>query len=308
MTAQIVTTRGELREAMGETSRGLVPTMGALHAGHLSLIARSASENPLTVVSVFVNPTQFTEREDLARYPRDLQRDAALATDAGGDIIFAPGVETMYPPGFDTFVDVGALSRRWEGAARPGHLRGVATVVTILLNLVQPDRAYFGEKDYQQLQIVRRLHRDLALPGEIVGCPTIRDEDGLALSSRNERLSAENRARALAIPRALDAVRRAVAAGERDIARLEEAGLAELNLPRVVVDYLAIVDGGTLEPLQILDTDARLLVAAEVGGTRLIDNAALTPLPPSPIATGEGGSLRWFPGMGASPSEPRKCP
>ena len=189
-----VTTREGLREALGDARPGLVPTMGALHAGHLSLISRSASENPLTVVSVFVNPTQFTNPEDLAHYPRDLETDVALARQAGADLIFAPTVEAIYPPGFDTTVEVGHLSDRWEGASRPGHLRAVATVVTILLNLAQPTRAYFGEKDFQQLQVVRQIHRDLALPGEIVGCPTVRDEDGLALSSRNVQLSRDERA------------------------------------------------------------------------------------------------------------------
>jgi pantoate--beta-alanine ligase len=296
MKPRLITTREELRETVGETTRGLVPTMGALHAGHLSLIAKSASENPLTVVSVFVNPAQFTERDDLTRYPRNLERDTSLAAGAGADIIFAPDVETIYPAGFDTVVDVGALSRRWEGVSRPGHLRGVATVVTILLNLVQPARAYFGEKDYQQLQVVRRLHRDLALPGEIVGCPTIRDEDGLALSSRNERLTAEERARALAIPRAIEAARRAAAAGERGVSRLQEIGLAELDVPGIAVDYFAIVDGDTLEPLPALATNARLLVAADVGETRLIDNAAITHPSPCPRKQGEGAVLRGSPG------------
>ncbi|MDF2760089.1 MAG: Pantothenate synthetase, partial [Thermomicrobiales bacterium] len=185
MAPQIVTTRDELRAVLGDTRRGLVPTMGALHTGHLSLISRSASENPLTVVSIFVNPTQFTSPEDLARYPRDLKGDAELAGQAGADLIFAPEIMSIYPPGFDTTVEVGELSKRWEGASRPGHLRAVATVVTILLNLAQPARAYFGEKDYQQLQVIRHMHLDLALQGEIIGCATVRDADGLALSSRN---------------------------------------------------------------------------------------------------------------------------
>ena len=275
MTIEIVTTRAALRHALGTTRPGLVPTMGALHAGHYSLISRSARENPVTVVSVFVNPTQFSNRGDLDRYPRDLPRDAGAAADAGADIIFAPDVAEMYPPGFDTTVEAGALTERWEGAFRPGHFRGVATVVTILLNLVQPARAYFGEKDYQQLQIGRRFHRDLALPGEIVGCPTVRDDDGLALSSRNRQLSATDRAVALAIPRAIAAVQTAANAGETDAARLQHLALAELNLPRLATDYVAIVDGTTLEPLSAVRPGARIMVAATAGGVRLIDNGAI---------------------------------
>lgn len=278
MPLRVVTTREDLREAIARTRPGLVPTMGALHAGHLSLIARSASENPLTVVSIFVNPTQFTHRDDLARYPRNPDRDIAFAEDAGAAVIFSPEVVAIYPPGFDTTVEVGSLADRWEGVSRPGHLRGVATVVTILLNLARPARAYFGEKDYQQLQVIRRLHYDLALPGEIVGCPTIRDDDGLALSSRNTQLSMEDRARAHAIPLAIAAVRREAATGQKDGATLRHAGFSQLDVPGVTVDYLAVVDGGTLEPLDQLRPGARLLIAADVGGIRLIDNAAIDPL------------------------------
>jgi pantoate--beta-alanine ligase len=272
---RVVTTRDELREALHGERPGFVPTMGSLHAGHLALIARAAAENRLTVVSVFVNPTQVGHPDDLARYPRELDRDVALAAEAGAEMIFNPAVEEIYPPGFETTVEVGSLSRRWEGAARAGHFRGVATVVTILMNLVQPARSYFGEKDYQQLQVIRRLHRDLALPGEIVGCATVRDDDGLALSSRNARLSTKDRARALAIPRAVQSVVIAAAAGATEVARLEAMGMTVLDLPGVRVDYLAIIDGETLEPLDRLQPGARLIVAAEVGGIRLIDNAAI---------------------------------
>ncbi|MBW3632154.1 MAG: pantoate--beta-alanine ligase [Chloroflexi bacterium] len=275
MASDVVRTREELRAALGDAHPGLVPTMGALHAGHESLIARSASENSPTVVSIFVNPTQFSNRDDLARYPRDLAQDIARAQEAGADLIFAPDLETIYPPGFDTAVDVGDVSERWEGASRPGHFRGVATVVTILLNLVQPARSYFGEKDYQQLQVIRRLHHDLALPGIIVGCPTVRDPDGLALSSRNARLSREDRIRALALPRAIETVVEAAASGETETRLLEAAALSALDLPGVTVDYLALVDGSSLEPLPRLRAGARLLIAADVGGTRLIDNAAI---------------------------------
>ncbi len=277
MTVEIVTTRDDLRRALGTTRPGLVPTMGALHAGHFSLMARSASENPLSVVSVFVNPTQFSNPGDLDRYPRDPLHDAAAAADAGADLIFAPDVAEMYPPGFETTVAVGALAERWEGAFRPGHFRGVATVVTILLNLVQPARAYFGEKDYQQLQVVRRFHRDLALPGAIVGCPTIRDEHGLALSSRNAQLSKSEYGRTLAIPRSIERVQAAAKAGEMNAQRLKRIALAELDVPGISVDYVAVVDGDSLEPLLEVRPGARVLVAAEVGGTRLIDNDAIAP-------------------------------
>ena len=275
MTAQIVTTRDALRDALGATRPGLVPTMGALHAGHLSLIARSANENPLTVVSVFVNPTQFSTPADLDRYPRDLQFDAVTAAAGGANLIFAPDVSEMYPPGFETIVEVGTLARRWEGASRPGHFRGVATVVAILLNLVRPARSYFGEKDYQQLQIVRRFHRDLALPGEIAACPTIRDDDGLAMSSRNTRLSRSDRSLAQAIPRAIDKVQAAASAGESDAHTMERIARAELNRPGIDLDYAAVVDGDALEPIPRLIPGARILIAADVGGIRLIDNAAI---------------------------------
>ena len=251
--------------------------MGALHAGHLTLIGRSASENAMTVVSVFVNPTQFGDAADLARYPRDLERDAASAGAAGADLIFAPTVEAVYPEHFDTTVEVSSLSRRWEGASRPGHFRGVATVVTILLNLVRPRRAYFGEKDYQQLRIIGRMHRDLALPGEIVPCPTVRDHDGLALSSRNTRLSKEARGRASAIPRAIAAMQASAAAGESEADRLVAASIAALTGSGLNVDYVAIVDGETLEPLEQVQPSARVLIAAEIEGVRLIDNAPVDP-------------------------------
>jgi pantoate--beta-alanine ligase len=288
MAPQVVATQEELREVLGDTRPGLVPTMGALHAGHLSLISRSASENPLTVVSIFVNPTQFTSPEDLARYPRDLKGDVELARQAGADLIFAPEIVSIYPPGFDTTVEVGNLSKRWEGAFRPGHLRAVATVVTILLNLAQPARAYFGEKDYQQLQVIRRMHLDLALPGEIIGCPTVRDADGLALSSRNVRLSEEDRARAMSLPRAIAAVTAAAARGETNVRRLEAEALAEFDGTGVAVDYLALVDDSSLEPLQSLRQRARLLIAAHIGGIRLIDNAVVETVEPGGNRSSDG--------------------
>lgn len=251
--------------------------MGALHAGHLELINCSARENDETVVSIFVNPAQFGRQTDLVDYPRDLDRDANLAAEAGATMIFAPTVDAIYPQGFDTWVDAGDLARPWEGASRPGHFRGVATIVTILLNLVQPERSYFGEKDYQQLQVIRRLHHDLALPGMIVACETVRDRDGLALSSRNMRLTPGDRERARAIPRAIGAIVTALAGGEDDVQALLTIGRAIFEREGVYVDYLAIVDEIELTPLLSVVEGARLLISAEIGGVRLIDNAKIGP-------------------------------
>lgn len=270
---------------------GFVPTMGALHEGHRSLIRRAAADNGRTVVSIFVNPAQFDDPDDAAAYPRNLVRDAAAAFDVGADLVFAPPVDEVYPPGFATAVEVRALGERWEGAARPGHFRGVATIVAILLNLVRPDRAYFGEKDYQQLLVVRRLHADLALPGEIVGCPTIRDANGLALSSRNARLSAADRERATAVPRALRRMAENAEAGEADAARLVALGRDALSgQPGMAVEYLVVVDQETLEPVETVVPGTRVLVAVRLGGVRLIDNVLLAPraTPATAGATGPG--------------------
>jgi pantoate--beta-alanine ligase len=250
--------------------------MGALHEGHLSLIRQSARDNPLTVVSVFVNPTQFGSATDLAAYPRALESDAAQAFTVGADIIYAPAAEIVYPPGFSTTVTVAALTDRWEGASRPGHFAGVATVVAILLNTVRPIRSYFGEKDFQQLAVIRRMHADLLLPGEIIGCPSVRDRDGLALSSRNARLSPDERAAAAAIPQALYTMRDAADAGETDSGRLVARGRTIIDAqPLLTLDYLAIVDEQTLEPLGVLRSGSRALVAVVARDTRLIDNLAI---------------------------------
>ncbi len=274
---RVVATAADLRAELGGVVPGLVPTMGALHGGHLSLIRRSAAENEQTVVSVFVNPTQFGDAADLASYPRDLDRDAALAIRAGAGLVFAPPIEEVYPPGFATAVEVAGLSERWEGVARPGHFRGVATVVARLLGLVRPARSYFGEKDYQQLLVVRRVHADLALSGEIVGCPTVRDGDGLALSSRNARLSVEERRQAVAIPRSLFRMADLVAAEEREVSRVIEVGTQTLAAaPGLGIDYLAVVDDATLEPVSTVTGEARALLAVRLGDVRLIDNVALT--------------------------------
>ena len=279
MSDRIVRTRAALRAALGEQNPrpGLVPTLGALHAGHQALIRQAAAENGRVVVSVFLNPTQFSNPEDLSRYPRDLARDVALSVEVGANLIYAPTVAEVYPAGDATTVHVAGLTDRWEGAARPGHFAGVATVVTKLLNHVRPARAYFGEKDFQQLQIVRRLHADLALPGEIVGWPTVREPDGLAHSSRNTRLSLDGRRSAVALPRALRAMA-ALARTEDDAAALVAAGEAVLReATGVHLDYLAVVDPATLAPVPRLVPGARAIVAAEVGEVRLIDNVELVP-------------------------------
>lgn len=257
---------------------GLVPTMGALHAGHLSLIERAREECDVVVVSLFVNPSQFDERSDFDRYPRDEARDRELAKRAGADILFAPGAEQVYPPGFATSVEVLGLTDRLEGAVRgASHFRGVTTVVTKLLNMVGPDVAYFGQKDAQQVSVIRRLVADLDLPVRIETCPTVREDDGLALSSRNARLSAGERSRAVALFRGLSAAATLTTEGERSgeallaVAREAMVGLG------VKPEYIALVDPATLEPLERLQRPALLAVAARIGETRLIDNLILDP-------------------------------
>jgi pantoate--beta-alanine ligase len=249
--------------------------MGALHAGHLTLIARSAAENESTVVSIFVNPAQFGSSADLSRYPRDLETDVAKAESAGANVMYVPDVSTIYPPGFSTWVEPGALADRWEGLSRPGHFRGVATIVTILLNSIQPDRSYFGEKDFQQLQVIRRMHQDLRLPGRVVASPTVRALDGLALSSRNARLTSGGRSTARRIPLALAAIADAARNGVTSVADLMAEGGRILTHPDVLLDYLAIVDAETLEPVDTYTENCRVVVAAEIDGVRLIDNIAL---------------------------------
>ena len=276
MTIVVKTTAELAAYRLSGQSVGLVPTMGALHEGHLSLIRRAAAETDIVVVSVFVNPTQFNDPSDLERYPRSLETDTDLAASAGASVIYAPSVETIYPPGFATGVHVAGLTDLWEGESRPGHFDGVATVVSILLNQVRPDRSYFGEKDFQQLAMIKRMHRDLALPGEIVPCPTVRERDGLAMSSRNARLDVTDRAVAPALHEALDAMREAAAAGERSALKLAILGAVMVKRTRrFELDYLQVVDPTTLDPLEIVVSGARAIVAATIGGVRLIDNLAL---------------------------------
>jgi pantoate--beta-alanine ligase len=255
---------------------GLVPTMGALHEGHLSLVRRARAECATVAMSIFVNPAQFGPGEDLARYPWPLERDLALAEDAGVGLVLVPSVEEMYPPGFATYVEVGGPALRWEGERRPGHFRGVATVVTKLFTITSPQRAYFGEKDFQQLQVVRRLARDLDLAVEVVGCPIVREPDGLALSSRNVYLTPEERPRATALYCALQEAQRLVERGERNAGQVQAAMEAALQAtPGVLAEYVAVVDAVSLEPLQTIRAPARALVAARLGNVRLIDNIAL---------------------------------
>jgi pantoate--beta-alanine ligase len=274
----VVTSREEIRRlalrarSAGQTL-GVVPTMGALHAGHLSLVERSVAENDRTFVTIFVNPTQFGPHEDFAQYPRDLARDLELLTPYGVDVVFAPGSEEMYRPDHVTAIDVGPVAQRWEGASRPGHFRGVATVVLKLLNLIPADRAYFGHKDYQQVAVIRRMVADLDVPIEIRVCPTVREADGLAMSSRNAYLSPAEREQALVLSQSLRQGAEQYERGQHDPRRLT-AAMREMIAanPQVELDYLAIVDPQTLEEVSTLDAPAVVIVAAKVGTTRLIDN------------------------------------
>ena len=250
---------------------GLVPTMGALHAGHLSLVERAVRENASVVASIFVNPLQFGQGEDFARYPRDFERDAAALRACGVDLLYAPSAEMMYPPGFVTAIDPGPVARGYEGSSRPGHFAGVATVVAKLLNTLEPARLYLGQKDAQQVAVLQTVVRDLDLPVEVVVVPTLRDEDGLALSSRNVYLSAEERAAAPSLHRALAAVASALAAGESDVANAT-LGAALLIRAPLQLEYLAVVEPRTFAPLQKAVPGALVIGAARAGTTRLIDN------------------------------------
>jgi pantoate--beta-alanine ligase len=272
----------DLRYADG-ASIGLVPTMGALHEGHASLIAQAADDNHEVITTIFVNPLQFGANEDLAKYPRDLEADAAIAEAAGATILFAPTVEEMYPFGpanVLTSVSVRALTDVLDGVSRPGHFDGVATVVAKLFAIVGPCDAYFGEKDYQQLAVIRRMVTDLSFPVKVVGCPTVREASGLAMSSRNRYLTADERDGAAIIYRALQAGAKAVAEGNSG-KFVETAMSITLPFGNVVksVDYVACVDPLTLESVETITSEVRLLIAARVGTTRLIDNCAAFPQP-----------------------------
>ena len=252
---------------------GVVPTMGALHEGHLSLIRAAAAHNDVVIVTLFVNPLQFGPREDFTRYPRNLRRDAKLVQAAGADVLFAPSTTQMYPPGFQTSVDPGPLATVWEGRARPGHFTGVATVVTLLFQATLPANAYFGQKDYQQTLMIRRLVSDLQFPIRIHVLPTVREPDGLAMSSRNAYLSAAERRQAIVLYETLRAADSRIRLGERRAAPIISAMRQQLRRqPDVRVDYVALTDARTLQPLSRLRGKLVMLIAAWVGNTRLIDN------------------------------------
>jgi pantoate--beta-alanine ligase len=279
---QVLRTVEELRQWSrlerndGGNTIGLVPTMGALHAGHASLIRAAHESCGFVAVSIFVNPTQFGPNEDFVRYPRTFDADCTLAAAEGADVIFAPSVEELYPAGAATFVEVEGLGGRLDGQSRPGHFRGVATVVSKLLIAAEPDRAFFGQKDAAQVAVIRRMTTDLRLATEIVVCPTVREPDGLAMSSRNIYLSVVERAQALTLSRAIHSIEALVAQSERRadvlIAAARSTFAAE---PAVRVDYIALVDWATLEPVEVAVPGTLFAVAAHVGATRLIDNTIL---------------------------------
>ncbi|HEX4718789.1 MAG TPA: pantoate--beta-alanine ligase [Thermoleophilaceae bacterium] len=272
-----VRTIAELRDALATAPRpvGLIPTMGYFHDGHLSLMRAARADNATVVVSLFVNPAQFGPNEDLDAYPRDEARDLALAEKEGVDFVFAPSVGEVYPPGFDTTVEVGGLTEPLDGAARPGHFKGVTTIVTKLLNMVAPDAAYFGRKDAQQALVISKLVNDLNMPVRIEVCPTVREPDGLALSSRNAYLTDEERVRAAALSRALRAAEQAVEGGELDAAAVIAAARYELDEAGIEPEYLELRSATDLTPAERVNGSTLLAVAARVGRARLIDNTML---------------------------------
>lgn len=276
---RVVNTAHEMALACKEAARplGLVPTMGALHDGHLALVRQAREDNAYLAVSIFVNPTQFSPEEDLARYPRDLTRDLELLRREGADLVFVPSPDEVYPAGFNTWVDVGSLASRLEGVARPGHFRGVATVVTKLFNLTTPNRAYFGQKDGQQTLVVRQLVRDLNLGVEVVVAPTVRESDGLAMSSRNAYLTPEQRSAAPVIYRALCRAEELWRGGVRERNRLRNEVWQLLEGEPLVasIDYVSVADADTLEELDTVNGPAMVLVAVRLGQIRLIDNIIL---------------------------------
>ena len=276
---QVIASKDEMRRACRDSARplGLVPTMGALHQGHLSLVDRARADCASVAVSIFVNPTQFAEGEDFAEYPRDLDGDLEMLRQRGVDLVFVPDVSEVYPPGFDTWVDLGPIADRLEGAARPGHFRGVATVVAKLFGIVQPERAYFGQKDGQQTVVVRKLARDLDMGIEVVVLPTVREADGLAMSSRNVRLNPEQRQAAPAVYRGLSAGLSVWERGETDANAIRNAVRGVLGAEPLLeaIDYVSLASSETLEDIEQATPGAMLSVAAHVGSVRLIDNVIL---------------------------------
>lgn len=278
----ILTTIDKIREFIKDArtkgkSIGLVPTMGYFHEGHLSLMSRARQDNDVVVVSLFVNPTQFGPGEDFQRYPRDLDRDARMAEEIGVDLLFCPSGEEMYPENYQTYVNVEKLSQGLCGTSRPGHFRGVATVVLKLFNIVQPNRAYFGQKDYQQLKVIEQMVKDLNVPVEIIGMPIVRERDGVAMSSRNTYLSSEERRAARVLSKSLKYAQELLDSGVNDAnelsRKIEEFISKE---PLAAIDYVAVVDSDTLEYLRIVEDKALVALATRIGTTRLIDNAIIT--------------------------------
>jgi pantoate--beta-alanine ligase len=286
--------RAAAREAKrGGKRLGFVPTMGALHAGHVSLVRAAKGSSDAVAASIFVNPLQFGPTEDLGKYPRSFDRDCALLQKEGVDLLFAPSVEEMYPAGGVTWVTVEGLSGKLDGRSRPGHFRGVTTVVAKLFHIVEPDTAFFGQKDAAQLAIIRRMVRDLDIPVEIVACPIVRESDGLAMSSRNAYLDPKQRKHALALHRSLRQVEKLWKDGERDAARLADAGQEEVRKEESVrLDYFEIVEPESLEPLEDIANGALVAVAAFVGETRLIDNVVLESGGGDDAGENQGPSLR----------------
>ncbi len=276
---QVLSTVGDMRAcraARQQGSLGLVPTMGALHAGHISLVRAARAQCEVVAASIFVNPTQFGPNEDFAKYPRSFEQDCALLEAEGVALVFAPRPEEMYPAGATTFVEVKGIGDRLDGASRPGHFRGVATIVAKLFHIVAPDKAFFGQKDAAQVAVLRRMVRDLNFNLELVVCPIVREPDGLALSSRNRYLSAQERAQALVLSRALDALSETYHAGQKQVGPLLDAARSVMATePDVRIDYLEIVDPDTLLPLSEAASGALVAIAAQVGSTRLIDNTLL---------------------------------
>ncbi len=256
-------------------SIGLVPTMGYLHNGHISLVREAKKQNDAVVVSIFVNPTQFGPREDLKKYPRDIKGDITLLSKSGVDAVFCPSAKEMYPEGYGTYIEVKGLSDKLCGASRPGHFKGVATIVAKLFNIVQPDAAYFGEKDFQQLVIIRRMAADLNMDVKIVSMPTVREKNGLAMSSRNSYLSKEEISRALVINRALKFAKTLAASGVKSAARIKAAISKLMKTSKLKIDYISICDPKTLEEKKSVKGKTLIAVAAYIGRTRLIDNIVI---------------------------------
>jgi pantoate--beta-alanine ligase len=265
----------KLRQKLAEPL-GFVPTMGYLHEGHLELVRRARAENPSVAVSIFVNPTQFGPKEDFARYPRDPERDLALLEKEGTDLVFMPSAEEMYPPNFNSWVEVGKITEKLEGAARPGHFRGVATVVAKLFNIVRPDRAYFGQKDAQQLLVIKKMAADLDMGIEVVAVPTVRELDGLAMSSRNTYLNAEERKQAAVLYQSLKLAQKLYADGERDAKAIVKQMTALIGQqPLADIEYISIADAETLDELDRVKPPALVSMAVRFGKTRLIDNVVV---------------------------------